>query len=126
MDDVQLFPLTTLEDSDREAALKYANALREFGDSDHVLSLAESLESAARGESDRHISDLFSEAAEELHVLTPQGVGFGYREEIEGYAFWSAKENHAAHKQWVEENQGVLEEMVESVSRAQRERHREN
>ena len=86
MNDVEIFPLTTVEDSREESAQKWANVIRQFGDAE----LADEIEAAI---GTPKCTDLLADdALEALTNITPKNLSFGYVERIDGYAFWSRKE----------------------------------
>ena len=108
-DQVELFPLTTHEDTDEEAARKIVRVLRRFGgDPELVDEIIESIEAEGR---ECHLQDLIGYAIGELYGLTPKRLQFGYHEEIEGYAFCSKSEAKAA---WKEQWKDTLDNLAKS------------
>lgn len=129
---IEIFPLTRAEDTHEEAALKIANALRQFGEAD----LAEELEACAgqdRENRDEYIIDILDDAIGRLFDVCPSSLELRFFEDGEsgfleaerstfnGYAFVSRKESRQIWEQmWPEE---VKNEALRGVDEAQRKRH---
>ena len=99
---VELFPLSTVEDSEEETAQKWANVIRRFGDAE----LADEIEEAIG--TPKCTDLLANDALDALTNITPKELSFGYVERIGGYAFWSRKEGLEAWHKWTEEAEKYL------------------
>ena len=100
--DVEVFPLTTVEDSEEETAQKWANVIRRFGDAE----LADEIQAAI---GTPEVTDILAnDALDALTNITPKELSFGYLERIDGYAFWSSKEGSEAWHKWTEEAEKYL------------------
>jgi hypothetical protein len=129
---IEIFPLTSTKDTNEEAALKVANALRQFG----VTDRADELEACAQqDEKDRDecISDILSEALTvageecpsslELHFFEEGKSGFFEVEsDFDGYAFVSRKES-LERWQAVQPSDALKDEALREINEVQRRRH---
>jgi hypothetical protein len=130
-DPVEIFPLTTLEDTHEEAALKVANALRQFG----VTDLADELEACAERDGD-DLGWLLGEALTAVGESCSSSLELHYFEEgesghlraanssFDGYAFVSSKESLERWREaWPDD---LCNEALRLVDEAQRKRHDPN
>ena len=122
---MEIFPLTTYEDSHEEAADKVAATLRQFCSDDQegreLADLLKSTASLAEQERAEPLSDLLGAAIDMLYERCPRNVVFGYFDEIEGYGFASRKEaKEEWEAMWPEE---LCNEAAASVQDACRERY---
>jgi hypothetical protein len=134
-DPVEIFPLTTSEDTHEETALKVANALCQFG----VTDLADALETCAKQDEkdrDEPITDLLSEALTAVGEACHSSLELHYFEEgesghlrvanssFDGYAFVSSKESLESWREaWPDD---LCNEALRLVDEAQRKRHDPN
>jgi hypothetical protein len=129
---VEIFPLTTSEDTHDEAALKMAAALRQFG----VTDLADELEEACAKQGEPDLIDIMDEALTAVGESCPPSLELRYFEEgesghlraanssFDGYAFVSRKESLERWREaWPDD---LCNEALRLVDEAQRKRHDPN